>query len=95
MITELGRLEGLRNLQNTELLKDVLELLKKHYYGLAEKYGQCRTEFMSSKVVKLIDILKAAPEELTKDKVSDMVLVFAFKRRTVKFLQLVLDKYRN
>jgi hypothetical protein len=24
-----------------------------------------------------------------------MVLVFAFKRRTVKFLQMVLDKYRN
>lgn len=25
---------------------------------------------------------------------TDMVLVFAFKRRTVKFLQLVLERYR-
>ncbi len=45
--------------------------------------------------MRLIEILKPDPEDLKKEKVSDMVLVFAFKRRTVKFLQLVLDKYRN
>lgn len=50
---------------------------------------------MSSKVCKLIEILKPSAEDLEKQRVSDMVLVFAFKRRTVKFLQMVLDKYRN
>lgn len=50
---------------------------------------------MSSKVIKLINILKPHPDDLKQQKVSDMVLVFAFKRRTVKFLQMVLEKYRN
>jgi len=46
---------------------------------------------MSTKLIKLIDILKPqSEEEKNQDKVSDMVLVFAFKRRTVKYLQLVL-----
>jgi hypothetical protein len=73
----------------------VQELLKKHYYQLAQEYGHCEPRYMSSKVVKLISILKPHPDDLEKQKVSDMVLVFAFKRRTVKFLQLVLEKYRN
>ena len=46
---------------------------------------------MSSKLLRLIDILKPqSQEDIDQDKVSDMVLVFAFKRRTVKYLQMVL-----
>jgi hypothetical protein len=51
---------------------------------------------MSSKLNSLIDILKPQNEEdKEQEKVNDMVLVFAFKRRTVKYLQMVLERYRD
>ncbi len=51
---------------------------------------------MSSKLIRLIEILKPQNEsDKNEEKVNDMVLVFAFKRRTVKYLQMVLDKYRD
>ena len=45
---------------------------------------------MSAKVIELIEILKPSQDDEQKQKVNDMVLVFAFKRRTVKFLQMIL-----
>lgn len=45
---------------------------------------------MSAKVIELIDILKPSQDDQQNQKVNDMVLVFAFKRRTVKFLQMIL-----
>ena len=51
---------------------------------------------MSTKLIKLIEILKPQNEEtINQSRVSDMVLVFAFKRRTVKYLQMVLQKYKD
>jgi hypothetical protein len=51
---------------------------------------------MSTKLIRLIEILKPqSEEEKLQERVSDMVLVFAFKRRTVKYLHAVLEKYRD
>lgn len=47
MINELGRLEGLRNTENTQLLKDILDLLRKHYRALNEEFGKCEKQYMS------------------------------------------------
>lgn len=95
MINELGRLDGLRNTANTSLLKEVVEVLRRHFRELSQEYGKCEKRFMSAKVIRLIEILKPSEEDQQKQKVTDMVLVFAFKRRTVKYLQMVLEKYRT
>ena len=62
MIKELASLEGLRNAENTQLLKDILDLLRKHDHVLNEEFGKCEKRFMSQKVIQLINILKPSPD---------------------------------
>lgn len=47
MINELGRLEGLRNAENTQLLKDILDLLRRHNRVLNDEFGRCEKQYMS------------------------------------------------
>lgn len=96
MNIELSRLTGLRNQENTLLLDQVKQVLREYDFKFKQKFGRCEMQYFSSKIVRLIEILRPENEEQKlQEKVSDMVLVFAFKRRTVKYLQLVLEKYRD
>ena len=54
MVRDLTGLSGMRNHDNTQLLNDLIEILRKYDHEFYLKYGRCEKKLMSSKVVRLI-----------------------------------------
>ena len=54
MVRDLSGLSGMRNHDNTQLLNDLIEILRKYDHEFYLKYGRCEKKLMSSKVVRLI-----------------------------------------
>lgn len=55
-------------------------------------------KYLSAKLIKLIDLLMPEQEadmQVKNIKDDDLVLVFAFKRRTVEYLDKFFEKYRE
>lgn len=84
------------------MLRDIIKILLKHEQILKNEFdfNNIPERFMSAKLIKLIELLnsEAGNEEKTEDeklKNNDLVLVFAFKRRTVEYLDKFFSKYRD
>ena len=84
------------------MLRDIIKILLKHEQILKNEFdfNNIPERFMSAKLIKLIELLnsEARNKEKTEDeklKNDDLVLVFAFKRRTVEYLDKFFSKYRD
>lgn len=83
----------LKDEKNKLILKEVVDILRKYAEDYQERYGHCESRFFSAKVNKLIELLKPVAEDgnsFLQMRRPEMVLVFAAKRRTVKYLDELL-----
>jgi ERCC4-related helicase len=95
-----------RNKDHQIIQSGVTKIIWRYVLKFRERYPECRLEFCSAKVVELIKLLdmedargmsegegRKAEERGMQKAAKDKVVVFVYKRRTVKYLYQLIKNY--